>query len=75
VDAITLTLLAVLLIAGGLATGGIFAEHLAAFLRRLRPGFEYDHARVLLKGLLLLVSFVLGLLVMYLALTTPWGGV
>jgi hypothetical protein len=66
--AIPVLLFTVVLILGFLIVTGVFAEPIVALVRRRVPNFSYEGETFLLWGLLLLTTFGLGLVVMYLLL-------
>lgn len=66
--AILVLLLALILALVLLLLGGVFAEPIAARIRRRVPNFSYEGETFLLWGLFFVAAFALGLVVMYLVL-------
>ncbi len=52
-----------------LVIGSVFSEPIVAAIRLRVPSFRYEAWMVMLIGLLLVMAFSIGLVVMYLALT------
>ncbi len=67
-DRLAIVILTILAVTVLLILGGIFAEPIAAHVRRRVPDFSYEGEGFLLWGLVLLAAFALGLVVMYLLL-------
>jgi hypothetical protein len=51
-----------------LILGGLYSDALNSFLARRIPQLEFEGDRLLLWGMLVLVAFVLGMIVMYMTL-------
>ncbi len=67
-DRVAIVFFAMLSIIGLLAVGGIYADQVDAIVRRRLPNFSYEGELFLMWGLVLVATFALGLVVMYLLL-------
>ncbi len=67
-DRVAIVFFAMLSIIVLLALGGIYADQVVAVVRRRVPNFSYEGELFLMWGLVLVATFALGLVVMYLLL-------
>ncbi len=67
-DRVGIVFFAMLSIIVLLALGGIYADQVVAIVRRRVPSFSYEGELFLMWGLVLVATFALGLVVMYLLL-------